>query len=228
VSHLPSRFDGPVRTSFLGCVNSAIVDQILKHAPIWEVVSGAVFVGGSRGHRTGLVTSGLARVYTVRNDGSQETQRRVSTGSAVGIHAVVGRRNGIHAQAITDVEFVELDPELIRRLARQDSTLAFALAEEIDRRLADTERQLENSGRRVIQKVAAALLDMSIDGLPLEVRISQETLAETVGASRERVGHELHVLVRDGLITASRGRVLIVDPSRLEARAVGHSTLHDG
>ena len=221
MTHLPKQFNAAVRMSFLGGVRPAVVAQVLELAYVREIPAGRVFAGASRGHRCGVVVSGLARAYSVREDGSQATQRRVSAGSAVGIHAMVGHRNGVHVQAITDVEFLELNPKLILQLARQDSTLAFAVAEEIDRRLADTEAQVESVAGRVIQKIASALLDLTVEGRPLEVMISQERLAEAVGASRERVGYELRNLARDRLVRAARARIMIVDPLRLQAIARG-------
>lgn len=207
--------------SFLANVDADVVEELTRRARIREVSAGRVFITEAEGPRCGIVVAGFARVFTIRADGSQTTQRRVTVGSGIGIHAMVGRRSRVRVQAITDIEFLQLDPDLIVQMARRHSMLAVAVAEELDRRLADTEAQVECLQGRVIQKLASTLLDLSTGRHPLEVHMSQEHLAETIGASREHVGQELRRLATSRVVKVARAHVHIIDPGGLQVIAAG-------
>lgn len=57
-----------------------------------------------------------------------------------------------------------------------------------------------------------------------EIHVSQEELAEMVGATREAVNKHLSKLQKMGLIETRRGQVRILDPGKLRAIAPGHVT----
>ncbi len=205
-----------IAASFLAGMRSETVSWLVQQGHIREVPAGRMIVEPNHDRRCGLLISGLARVYAVRPDDSQVTLRRVGPGAAVGVHAIARRRNLLYVQAVTDVEFLELDGDVLARLGLQDARLAMAIADEIDGRLEDTELEIASLGGTVIQRIARFLLDLSVEGRPLEVSISQEQLAPLVGASRERVGHELRALAAAGLIELLRGRVVLTDPMGLQ------------
>lgn len=214
------RIKAAVACSFLAGADRSVVASLLRRSRLRDVPAGRVFIDESQPHRCGLVVSGLARVYILRTSGGQSTLRRVGVGAAVGIRALVGHPNRVAVQAIDDCEFLELDAPLLISLARQHASLAMALAEEIDRRLEDTELQAESlSVGSLIQRVAGTLLDLSVEGEPLEVQLSQEALAEIVGASRERVGRGLRLLAADGAIRLHRSRITLVAPLQLQSVA---------
>jgi CRP-like cAMP-binding protein len=214
--------EAAISRSFLADINRETVAPLLARARLRDVPAGTVFIDPARFARCGLIVSGLARVY-LRVDGAQATLRRVAGGAAVGIRAIVGRPNRVTVQAITDVEFLEIDAELLVRTARREAELAMALAEEIHRRLEDTELQSGTLATGTVrQKVAGALLDHSVEGEPLVAELSHETLAEMIGASREWVGHELRALAREGLVRLGRARVTLLDPIRLQLLTRAH------
>ncbi len=219
-----------VQASFLAGVEPDIVADLLEGRRIREVAAGSVFVDESRPARCGLVLSGLARVYAVRVDGSQVTLRRVGVGAAVGVRALLGRGNQLRVQAISAVEFLELDAAQLIGSGFRHPTLAMAIAAEIDRRLEDTEIELSGRQGSVLQRVAAVLLDLSAEGQPLGVTISHERLAEMIGASRVRVSHEVRALAEAGLIRQDRGQITLLDALRLQAvaRDVGWHAAGDG
>jgi CRP/FNR family transcriptional regulator, cyclic AMP receptor protein len=191
-----------------------MVGPLLEGAWLVEVPAGRVVSAPDR-PRSGIILSGLARVYATRLDGSQVTLRKVRPGAAVRITvASPGRRTIV--QAITGVEFLVFDHDRLISLGRRHVEVAMAIAEEVDRRLGDTELQLAGQGGSVVQRIAGALLDVSTESEPLEVAMSQETMAAMIGASRERVGHELAMLESLRLIARRRGRILLRDPRQLQ------------
>lgn len=206
--------------SFLAEVEPQLAESLLHRSRIREISASRIFIDQDKPHKCGLILSGLARVYTVKLDGAEATVRRVGSGAAVGVRAIVGRPNRVTVQAITDVEFLELDSARLVSTGRQEVSLAWAIARELDRRLEDTEAQAESAtAGTVMQKVASALLDHGVERDGLEVVMSQERLAEVIGASREHVGHELRLLARRGLVRLSRAHILLVDPLELQSLA---------
>ncbi|MDQ3524452.1 MAG: Crp/Fnr family transcriptional regulator [Chloroflexota bacterium] len=206
--------------SFLAELPDDLVNQLLVRAPIREVSAGRVFISEHDPHRSGILLSGLVRVYLVRPNGAQVTLRRISTGAALGVRAMVGRRNQASAQAVTDCEFLRLDTELLVTMGRSNAAVGWAIAQELDRRLVDTHLELEGSVQgTVCQKIAAALLDRTVDYEPLDVAITQEELAAIVGASREAVGRELRTLASAGVLTLRRGGIGLRDAVTLQAVA---------
>lgn len=214
--------DGAVRSavadSFLAAVEARIVSRLLEAGRVCEISSGRVFIDSVRRQRCGFVVSGLARVYMVRPNGAQLTLRRVHKGGAIGVRALVGGANTLSVEALTDVEFLELDPGVLHREAMKSPELAWSIAREVSKRLEDTETHIAAvSGESVVQRVAMALVDMVGDELPSALSMSQEHLADVVGASREQVGHVVRKLARDGILKLSRRRVVVLDANRLRA-----------
>lgn len=205
--------------SFLADVAPELVGRLLAQTRLRDLVVGQVFIGALAPYRCGILVDGLARAYVVRPDGSETTLRRAGPGSAVGIKAIVGRRNDATVAALTDCVFLPLDAESIVRLGRQHVDLAWAIAEEEARRLDDTQHQLESALHGTIaQRAAGLLLDLLIEG-EAGVSISVEGLADRIGASREATGRALAVLAEAGLIRRLRARIMVVDIRGLERQA---------
>lgn len=218
--HLEPSIEAVLPDSFLADVRPELRRQLLQRSRIREVPAGRTFIDQGQPHRCGLILSGLARVFTVKLDGAESTLRRVGPGAAIGVRAIVGRRNRVTVQAISDVELLDLDASLLVSTARDHASVAWAIAQELDRRLDDTELQAQSASTgTVLQKLASALLDLSVDRDGLEVTMSQERLAEVIGASREWVGQQLRSLDRHGLIALSRTRIVLVDPIGLQSIA---------
>lgn len=209
--------------SFLARSEAHIVDAIVGRARMWDIPAGRVFINQDTLDRCGLIVSGMARVYAVKGDGAHATIRRVARGAAVGVRAMVGDSNALHVRAITDVEFMEIDPRVLMSVAANNAALAWAIAREVGDRLRDTETVLEAAVHgSVTQRVAGALLDLAGDANQMEILVSHEGLAELVGASRERVGQALRMLDASGALAHSRRRITIVDPALLQAEATHH------
>jgi len=185
-----------------------------------EVRAGQLFIRSDEPPRCAIIVQGLARAYRLLPSGAQLTMRRVGPGAAVGIRAMVGRRNDLNVAAISDCVFLPIDANHLVCQARENRALAWAIAEELTRRLDDTHAQSESAfAGSVLQKVCGALLDLGAEGQPPDVAMSHERLAELVGASREAVGRELRGLARAGLIETSPGRIHVLDAIGLQTVA---------
>lgn len=208
-----------LRDSFLAKVRPPVVEELFRSGQVAEVSAGRVMIDEADPHRCGVMVSGLALVYLTRASGAQVTVRRVTTGAAIGIAAMVGRRSPVSVRAITDCVFFRLDAQRLIDLGRTEPTLGWAIAEEVSRRLEDTYLELASVGGSVRQRLSRYLLDHSLEGKPLMVRSSQEQLAAAIGASRETVGLELRRLRDEGLVELGHGHVTLVDALQLNSIA---------
>ena len=113
-----------------------------------------------------------------------------------------------------------IDARILTTRARRDAAVAWALAEELNRRLYDTLQQTAiNAFGTVRQRVAAHLLDIASarqrPGGQLVARTSQQELADAAGSVREVVARVLRDLRLSGLVTTTTDGLRVLDPARL-------------
>jgi CRP/FNR family transcriptional regulator len=137
---------------------------------------------------------------------------------------MVGGPANVRVQTITDSGLFSIDGRRLTDAARRDARVAWALAEELNRRLYDTLQQTAiNTFGSVKQRVAVALLDLaSAQQRPqdrLVAQVSQQELADAVGSVREVVARALRDFRLAGLVATGPDSVLIVDPTRLHDHA---------
>jgi CRP/FNR family transcriptional regulator len=185
-----------------------------------DVPLGVVVYAESDAERFGVIVRGLLRVYMHTSDGRQVTVRYVRRGGLLGAPALVGGPAPVSVQALTSSAAYFMDVAAVRRLARQDPAVAWALAEESVHRLYDVLEELAgNTFATVRQRVVRHLLDLAAsrpasDGR-LAALVSQQELANGVGSVREVVARVLHELRAASLIRTSPGRVEILDPLKM-------------
>jgi CRP/FNR family cyclic AMP-dependent transcriptional regulator len=212
-----------IRQSFLAGVPQDVVDQLVTNAVLMQVSAGQILIRASEKQTCGVIVSGLARVYLQREDGRQVTMRRIGVGASEGITALAAGHNPVSVQAITDCIFLRLQAGRLVTIARSDPRLGWAIAEELTRRLEDTCHEFMNAASgSVRQRVARCLLDRAAPGKRggrLEVDLTQEALAEAIGAARESVGEELRRFSAHHVVELARGRVLLHDTIKLHRAA---------
>ena len=98
--------------------------------------------------------------------------------------------------------------------------MAYALSQELSRRLDETLQQIAiNAFGSVRQRVASQLLELATtkdrsDGR-LSAHLSQQELADAVGSVREVVSRALRDLRAAGIVATSTHEVVILDATRL-------------
>jgi CRP/FNR family cyclic AMP-dependent transcriptional regulator len=170
--------------------------------------------------RFGVIIRGLLRVYMHTSDGREVTVRYVRRGSLLGAPALVAGPAPVFVQALTDSAVYFMDVARVKRLAREDAAVAWAVAEESVHRLYDVLEELAgNTFATVRQRVVRHLLDLAAsrpttDGR-LAALVNQQDLANSVGSVREVVARVLHELRAASLVRTSPGRVEILDPLKM-------------
>ena len=212
-----------VRNSFLESVDPRVVDALTRGAVLHHVDGGEVFISETDSQWTGIVVSGMARIFLRTSSGRQVTLRTATAGGSIGIAAVFAA-SSISAQAITGCDLLRLDTQRLVTLARAHPDLAMAIAHELSVRLIETYREIViRADGSVHQRLARQLLHLSsVRGpqLPLAVHMSHSEIADAVGSAREVVTRHLHRFQTDGMLRLERGQVTILDPIRLHEAAM--------
>jgi CRP/FNR family transcriptional regulator, cyclic AMP receptor protein len=212
--------DAAMARSFLGTLPADLVDELLAEGERTDYPEGTTIYREGSPPRAALVIEGLLRVYMTSAEGRQVTVRYAREADVLGIAVLVGGPVNVAVQALAPSSLFRIDGRTLTRAARQDARVAWAVAEELNRRLYDTLQQTAvNAFGSVRQRVAAQLLDLaSAQQRPegrLVARVSQQELADAVGSVREVVARVLREFRLAGLVATAPDSVLIFDAARL-------------
>lgn len=187
----------------------------------------AFFSQGEKADSVFYLQKGRAKVTVVSKTGKEATIALLSQGDFLGeeaIAAVVGQRLAT-ATALTVCTALRIEKkEMIRVIhdehAFSDLFLAFVLARSM-RTQADLVDQLFNSSEKRLARILLLMAEFGKPGEPHQLipKISQETLANMIGATRSKVSFFMNRFRKMGFIDYN-GRIL-VDKSLLNV------VLHD-
>jgi CRP/FNR family transcriptional regulator len=198
----------------------ATIESLIDGGRVVEFPSGHTVYAEADAERLALIVNGLMRVYMHAGDGRQVSVRYVRAGDLLGVPALIAGPAPVFVQAVTSGTAFFFDLDRVKRAARNDASLAWALAEESVHRLYDILEELAgNTFASVRQRVARHLLDLATSrpdaGGTLAALVNQQDLANSVGSVREVVARVLAELRADHLVRTSPGRVEILDPVRM-------------
>ena len=187
-----------------------------------------IFVQGDPGDRVYIIVAGKVKI-SLRGPGDRENLRAIMGPTDVfGELAVFdpGPRT-CTATAITDVRAVWVDRATLRAWMAYRPVIAEQLLQALTQRLQHTEDQLvELVSSDVAARVARQLLLLARrfgtregDALRVTHELSQDEMAQLVGADRVSVNKALRDFTSRGWIMLEGKGVLIVDPDALAGRA---------
>ncbi len=210
--------------SFLGRLPPEVVARLRSEGERADYPAGTTIYRAGGDPRTMLVVRGLIRVYMTSPEGRQVTVRYARAADVLGIAVLVGGPANVSAQALADSSLFRISSQTLAGAARRDGRVAWALAEELNRRLYETLRQTAvNAFGSVRQRVAVHLLDLaSAQARPrgrIVARVSQQELADAVGSVREVVARVLRELRVAGIVATSSDNVRILDAERLHSES---------
>jgi CRP/FNR family transcriptional regulator, cyclic AMP receptor protein len=206
--------------SFLGKLPPELVNELLAEGERTDYPAGTTIYREGAAPRAVLVIEGLLRVYMTSAEGRQVTVRYARGADVLGIAVLVGGPVNAAVQALAPSSLFRINARTLLEAARQDARVAWAVAEELNRRLYDTLQQAAiNAFGSVRQRLAAHLLDLASaqqrpEG-PLVAHMSQQELADAVGSVREVVARVLRDFRLAGLVATAPDSVVILDAARL-------------
>jgi len=211
---------GLLRRGGWAAVPVATIESLIEGGRVVEFPSGYTVYTEADAEALAVITHGLLRVYMLAGDGRQVSVRYVRAGDLLGVPALIAGPAPVFVQAVTSSNAFFFDVDHVKRIARSEASLAWALAEESVHRLYDVLEELAgNTFASVRQRVARHLLDLATSrqgaSHTLTASVNQQDLANSVGSVREVVARVLAELRAEHLVRTSPGRVEILDPVRM-------------
>jgi CRP/FNR family cyclic AMP-dependent transcriptional regulator len=209
-----------INRSFLGKLPRELVDRLSQGGERLDYPPGTTFYREGSAPRAMVVITGLIRVFMTSSQGRQVTVRYARDSDVLGIALIVGGPLNVSAQTLAPSSLYGINARALLDAAHEVARVAFALAEELNRRLDDTLQQIAiNAFGSVKQRVASHLLDLASSQQEAEARlvarVSQQELADAIGSVREVVARALRDLRVAGIVATSPDSVLILDAGRL-------------
>lgn len=187
-----------------------------------------LFREGDYGDRLFVIAEGKLKIGRSSPDGRENLLSVLGPGDQFGELTVFDpeARMGT-AIAVTDCRLYSLSSENLRPWIAQRPDVALALLRQLSRRLRrSTEVLSDLVFSDVPGRVAKSLLDLANrfgtpipDGMHVAHDLTQEELAQLVGASRETVNKALADFAARGWIRLEARAVVLIDRERLERRA---------
>jgi CRP-like cAMP-binding protein len=153
-----------------------------------------VFSQGTPADAVFYVRSGRVKLTVVSRTGKEAILGVASEGQFLGESCLAGARVRLKsAIAMTDCELVRIDREVMESALQRDHALADVFVERMLARNiryeADLVDQLLNSSEKRLARALLLLARVSTEATPeaIDLKISQEALAEMVGTTRPRV-----------------------------------------
>ncbi len=219
-----------VAGSFLGKLPPEVVDELVAQGELTDYPAGTTVYREGAPPRSVLVVRGLLRVFMTSPEGRQVTIRYARDRDVLGIAVIVGGPVDVSVQTLAPSSLFSIKATVLTEAARRDARVAWAVAEELNRRLyATLEQTAINAFGSVKQRVAAHLLDLaSTQQRPegrLVARVSQQELADAVGSVREVVARILRELRLARIVATGPDSVLILDAAQLHDESWPPTTL---
>lgn len=173
-----------------------------------------------------VLLKGNAKVTAFGADGREITMAVRGPGDVIGeLAAIDSRPRSATVLALDDVDALAIPGDRFAALCQEQGRIGWALLGVVTERLRDSGRQWADfGGGTSTRRIVALLLDLAArdgrpgpDGIEIVTRAPQHELAATVGTSRESMARALHDLRARGLVTTSRGRIVIHDIAGLRA-----------
>ena len=170
-----------------------------------------------------VVRSGRVKVVLVGEDGREVILGVLGVGEHFGeLSLIDDRPRSAHVIAMEDATLLVLRREDFRRRVEATPAIAWALLNQLSRRLRRADDQigglvlLDVSGR-----IAQLLLQYADEAgaETIEKPLTHQTIAQMIGASRETVSRAMKEFQEQGLITVERRRITIADRPRLKQRS---------
>ena len=208
----------------LSGIGNAELGRLAEDAREKTFAKGAVIlVADDPGDSLFIVRAGRVKVVLVGEDGREVILGMLGVGEHFGeLSLIDSRPRSAHVIAVEEATLIVLRREDFRRRIEESPTVAWALMQELSRRLRRADEQIGSLVLLDVDgRIARLLLDASAEsaGPTIERRLTHQTIAQMIGASRETVSRAMRDFVARGLITVVRRQIRIADKPALEQLA---------
>ena len=187
-----------------------------------------LFYEGDPGDQLYFIVSGKMKLGRTASDGRENLVAVTGPGEIFGEMALFDPSpRSTSATAVSETRLAGLKHENLRKVIQRSPEVSAQLLQALARRLRRTNENLADLVfSDVPGRVAKALLDLAdrfgrpaTDGILVAHELTQEELAQLVGASRETVNKALAEFVQRGWIRLEARAVVILNLQRLQQRS---------
>lgn len=197
-------------------LSPALQAALVKHGDLRRYAAGDVlFHEGDISDTLFVLLTGQLKVYSVESNRREVVYNVLEPGEMVGELLLDGGARSASVKAITDVECCAVDARAITSLLREAPDFAEHLILKLIARVRHLTRKTKSLALHgVYERLVALLEEQAVpDGDMRRVPriLTQQEIANRIGASREMVSNVLHDLIRGGFIAKdSAHRMTIV------------------
>jgi CRP/FNR family transcriptional regulator len=217
------------KTALFGELPEAALTEIADRAVPRKYRRGSVvFVQGEPGERCFVIVSGTLKISAYHPDGREAVLAVLGPNDVLGELALFEQSpRSADATALEDAELLSIDAKSLNESILAHPEIGLALLNVLGVRLRQSNEAFQDIAFfDVPGRVARRLADLAdahgvdvAEGTLIDIALSQESLAQMVGATRESVNKALALLKRRGLVARTGRRYVVSDVSRLRDRA---------
>jgi CRP/FNR family cyclic AMP-dependent transcriptional regulator len=170
-----------------------------------------------------IVRIGRVKVVLVGDDGREVILGVLGIGDHFGELALIDDQpRSAHVIATEDSSLLVLRREDFRRRVEETPAVAWSLMQELSRRLRRADDKI---GGLVLLDVPGRIARLLLDAADAEgtdtlaTPLTHQTIADTIGASRETVSRAMKAFQQNGWLAVERRRIRLANRAALEKRA---------
>jgi len=182
-----------------------------------------IFVFGDSANSIYLLREGRIKITALADDGHEVLREIIGPGEIFGeTSLILGIPRSTSAQALETSLLCEIRRKDFETLLSMYPELSFQLLKSLGVRLKQAEAQLVNvMCNDISSRVREALIDLIVkesgavpDG-PIKVKITQQDLANSIGASRQKTWQVLKELEDSSVLRLMYRSILVIAPHKL-------------
>ena len=188
---------------------------------------GLIYREGDRCTKVFCIINGVIKLSVMTEQGNELTTTLLRRGEIFGSlqpESLQGIKET--AQAMGEVSAYQINRDEFKALLSQQPRLSWWFIEALCAQRQRAERKLQNILTQTVEmRVLGTLKELSevfgvrcVHGYALEIRLTQQDLADLVGASRSVVSTVMNELRRRGMLDYTRDLICINDPALSELR----------
>ena len=163
-----------------------------------------------------LILEGSLRVYVSDDEGREVELNTLEAGEYFGELMLGNRVRSASVQTLTRARLAMITRDEFERMVRERPELAFLVIQHLIEHVRRLSRRVQGLiSMDVYERVVQLFNELAVDEAGARAvpgPLSQQTIADRVGASRSMINRILHELAAGGYIEADRARVVLHKP----------------